>query len=212
MSHNLGKAGILSAALLFSSVSQAALVTFTYTGIGTGTAVFSVDSAELVRAENANLNERGVQLLSASFTSTAGTTTAYDVTDPTIAYYGQDSNGETTRFFGGNNFYQGSSAGSAFTWDDATNEVTYSGLYRPTFDSAFIDFAFTGTSFDVNLTSDGILTDTYNFEGHTNAGYFISTNLHVEVSDVSSVPLPASVWLLGSGLIGLISVARRKRV
>ena len=29
-------------------------------------------------------------------------------------------------------------------------------------------------------------------------------------TDVSSVPVPASAWLLGSGLIGLVGVARRK--
>ena len=33
----------------------------------------------------------------------------------------------------------------------------------------------------------------------------------VTVSLVSAVPLPASVWLFGSGLLGLIGIARRKR-
>ena len=31
------------------------------------------------------------------------------------------------------------------------------------------------------------------------------------VSDISAVPIPAAVWLFGSGLIGLIGVARRKK-
>ena len=31
------------------------------------------------------------------------------------------------------------------------------------------------------------------------------------VSDVTPVPLPAAVWLMGSGLLGLIGVARRKK-
>lgn len=34
----------------------------------------------------------------------------------------------------------------------------------------------------------------------------------VQSGDVSAVPVPAAVWLFGSGLIGLIGVARRKKV
>lgn len=33
----------------------------------------------------------------------------------------------------------------------------------------------------------------------------------VQSGDVSAVPVPAAVWLFGSGLLGLIGVARRKR-
>ncbi len=33
----------------------------------------------------------------------------------------------------------------------------------------------------------------------------------VRSGDVSAVPVPAAVWLFGSGLIGLLGVARRKR-
>ena len=30
-------------------------------------------------------------------------------------------------------------------------------------------------------------------------------------ADVSAVPVPAAVWLFGSGLVGLVGVARRKK-
>jgi hypothetical protein len=33
----------------------------------------------------------------------------------------------------------------------------------------------------------------------------------VRDGDVSSVPVPAAVWLFGSGLLGLIGIARRKK-
>jgi hypothetical protein len=45
------------------------------------------------------------------------------------------------------------------------------------------------------------------------ADTFTSTQLGqygIEISQVSAVPVPAAVWLFGSGLLGLIGVARRK--
>jgi len=42
---------------------------------------------------------------------------------------------------------------------------------------------------DWNLSSDGTLT----------------------YGDVSAVPVPAAVWLFGSGLVGLVGIARRKK-
>jgi hypothetical protein len=32
-----------------------------------------------------------------------------------------------------------------------------------------------------------------------------------EIDVVSPVPIPAAVWLFGSGLLGLIGIARRKK-
>ncbi len=34
---------------------------------------------------------------------------------------------------------------------------------------------------------------------------------HFEISGLTAVPVPAAMWLFGSGLIGLVGVARRKR-
>ena len=42
----------------------------------------------------------------------------------------------------------------------------------------------------------------------TNPNIFIHTMMGLEVS---AVPIPAAVWLFGSGLLGLIGIARRKR-
>ena len=42
-------------------------------------------------------------------------------------------------------------------------------------------------------------------------GYFdIGTGNSIHITSVSAVPVPAAVWLFGSGLLGLVGVARRK--
>ena len=43
--------------------------------------------------------------------------------------------------------------------------------------------------------------------GHGGTGY----NLHLEGVVTSAVPVPAAMWLFGSGLLGLIGVAKRKK-
>ena len=42
---------------------------------------------------------------------------------------------------------------------------------------------------------------------NSDLGHFVT----VSVTSVSAVPVPAAVWLFGSGLIGLVGVARRNR-
>jgi hypothetical protein len=47
----------------------------------------------------------------------------------------------------------------------------------------------------------------------TQSGYASFDNIKVDADEISGVvPIPAAVWLFGSGLIGLIGVARRKKV
>jgi hypothetical protein len=56
------------------------------------------------------------------------------------------------------------------------------------------------TGFDASTPFEGI------------RGYFdIGSGNSMHVTSVSTVPLPAAVWLFASGLLGLIGVARRKR-
>jgi hypothetical protein len=61
----------------------------------------------------------------------------------------------------------------------------------------------------------GGVANLYGLTGNGNAGkeqsYLLSNNLTLSsTGNLSSVPLPAAVWLFGSGLLGLIGVGRRK--
>jgi hypothetical protein len=55
------------------------------------------------------------------------------------------------------------------------------------------------------------------WEGDLIAGFadsYIATLVAYElnlVGDIMAIPIPASIWLFGSGVIGLIGVARRKK-
>ena len=61
------------------------------------------------------------------------------------------------------------------------------------------DVSYTGGSLMGNLTGGSIV------------GYFTGTHLDsAELGPVSVVPVPAAVWLFGSGLIGLMGMAYRK--
>jgi len=61
------------------------------------------------------------------------------------------------------------------------------------------------------LNFTGTYGDTYNI---INTSRYLTENVNASYAQlelVSSVPVPAAVWLFGSGLIGLIGVARRKK-
>lgn len=59
-----------------------------------------------------------------------------------------------------------------------------------------------GSAFTLNYTATGAQGDTSNFDG-------VVYVLHME-GQINTVPIPASAWLFGSGIIGLLGVARRK--
>ena len=95
-------------------------------------------------------------------------------------------------------------------------------IARPLLDGAFSLFA--GSAFSPNM--DVITTDdwmTFTWTTTLSAGLLDvglrNTNLAIysiafdnfSITEVPQVPVPAAFWLFGSGLIGLIGVARRKK-
>ena len=64
-------------------------------------------------------------------------------------------------------------------------------------------------------TRDGIMIEVRFYDGGVGAQTALVDDLHVESSagtimTPSAVPVPAAVWLFGSGLLGLVGFARRK--
>ena len=71
---------------------------------------------------------------------------------------------------------------------------------------------------DITCAVDCAVGDTYelNYSGTVPANdpsgfQFVKYNLKL-VGTVSAVPVPAAVWLFGSGLLGLVGIARRRKV
>lgn len=82
----------------------------------------------------------------------------------------------------------------------------------PYSDSLQLDPAFLQGPAPLAATVNSLgLDDSTPFQGFV--GYFdIGSGNSMHVVSVSSVPLPAAVWLFGSGLIGLMGIAKRKKI
>ena len=119
-------------------------------------------------------------------------------TDPALSGYNQ-SGSEM-----GNLFYNvlGGVAGQSITMTHNTNYDLFSNVQSSVYWSATEYAPSTGYAWHFNMYfgSQGNLNKTYSYYAWA-----------VQSGDVSAVPVPAAVWLFGSGLIGLVGLARRKR-
>jgi len=128
------------------------------------------------------------------------------------------------------NFYQGVDFGYNITAASELSNMFYSVLggvgYYDTSGNIQSVYGISNTSPFSNLQSNGYWSATeYAPYAASNAWYFdmasggqnyipmdvSSYAWAVQSGDVGAVPVPAAVWLFGSGLVGLIGLARRKR-
>ena len=87
--------------------------------------------------------------------------------------------------------------GEAFSSNDSTNLPAEWNRY-------FVDLEISADMIGDNLTF-GFGATAANYNG---SGIFYD---NLEFAEVSAVPVPAAVWLFGSGLLGLVGVARRRK-
>ena len=120
----------------------------------------------------------------------------------------------------------GKGAGAGMYWT-APADTTF----RVAFDYAITN-ASSGTSFQVLGMNDGYYEERFNFITSSGSGHFDQTlsllageHFSINVNalgiggpgvsltnmNVSAVPIPGAVWLLGSGLFGLVAVRRRMK-
>ena len=66
------------------------------------------------------------------------------------------------------------------------------------------------TMFGSGSVSGGIILGASGFSGDWTNDFSTILASHTYTGVISAVPIPAAVWLFGSGLIGLIGIARRK--
>ncbi len=91
--------------------------------------------------------------------------------------------------------------------DDATLEIFFNDTLLASVDG--VDYELDELSFvDVDISSYAGMTGELNFVLNTTGTQ--SANVFIPES-LATVPVPAAVWLFGSGLIGLVGVSRRKR-
>ena len=97
-----------------------------------------------------------------------------------------------------------------------TETIFRNGEHNPTFDpTAVFDLIIDGGSATtyslMNIFTMDLTGTTFEFL-NLNATDTDDFRFYISVMEVTAVPVPAAVWLFGSGLLGLAGIARRRRI
>ena len=137
----------------------------------------------------------------------------YHYSDPTesldLNLSGEQVSGSTNYY--SNTVQTGSTIYSSYSCGAFGTQTCYNYGPQYTNTSGFngtnvITLALTGTGLAA-LESNGLLNFTGQVSGSLNLN---SSTLTVDVS-ANPVPIPSAIWLFGSGLLGLVGIARRKK-
>ncbi len=134
-----------------------------------------------------------------------------------------NSDGSVLYDFADQNFYltsDASGSGTLSIGDSSLLTASFSNLalvdlslVSPGFATFDADLTYTGGSMAIaNISGgriEGAFTVTSGVIGLGND--FTANSLSAKVGEVQTVPVPAAVWLFGSGLLGLLGMAKRKK-
>ena len=130
----------------------------------------------------------------------------------TIAGTVKDSGGTT---IASGNLVSGTFASATITGDGNNNSVLImAGFGSDTKNEDLLTyFGMSGLDFTFASTNISLGNVTYG-DGGVNGpiGSFNGTVTNADFDNTAVVPIPATVWLFGSGLLGLVGIARRKKV
>ncbi len=87
---------------------------------------------------------------------------------------------------------------------------------HPAFVNSDFNYSLDNGSSWLTATTNGVGLVTLNLGGTNQvefraAGNALANNFYIRNADATVVPVPAAVWLFGSGLLGLIGISRRKK-
>lgn len=103
----------------------------------------------------------------------------------------------------------GDEGGIAEDADDVYNEGWYNGYWSYWVSDGGADWGYSGWGIAARELYDGSW-DGWSFSG--TAGYGDGSAPGTPVAAQAPVPLPGAVWLLGSGLLGLVGLGRRRKM